>query len=188
MFVIYLLNNSSWYVNCKQKGIFFSPTQNFVTGQYHNFETVVSNKIVWCTVRLEETYKCQNLTVALERDRAIFQENFFNVTCHQAFNEEECIQLLDSDKANIMTLDAGEVFVAGRHNSLIPLMQEAYEGGFNFYYAVAVVKKGSIPEVASLRELRGKKACFSGVGSQAGWTIPIYTVSFLCFIKFLIRF
>lgn len=118
----------------------------------------------------------------MERDRAIFKEIFFNVSCHQAFNEEECIQLLDSDKANIMTLDAGEVFVAGRHNSLIPIMQEAYEGGFNFYYAVAVVKKGSLPDVASLRELKGKKACFSGVGSQAGWTIPIYTVSQYIFL------
>lgn len=76
-----------------------------------------------------------------------------------------------------MSLDAGEVFSAGRFNSLIPIMQEAYEGGFTEYFAVAVVKSGTLTDVQSIRDLRGKKACFSEVGSQAGWTIPIYTVS-----------
>lgn len=76
----------------------------------------------------------------------------------------------------MMSLDAGEVFIAGRYNSLIPIMQEAFDGGFTNYYAVAVVKQGTIPEVTSIRDLRGKKACFSEVGSQAGWTIPVYTV------------
>lgn len=79
----------------------------------------------------------------------------------------------------MMSLDAGEVFIAGRYNSLIPIMQEAFDGGFTNYYAVAVVKQGTIPEVTSIRDLRGKKACFSEVGSQAGWTIPIYTVRLL---------
>lgn len=83
----------------------------------------------------------------------------------------------------MMSLDAGEVFVAGRYNSLIPIMQEAFEGGFTNYYAVAVVKQGTIPEVTSIRELRGKKACFSEVGSQAGWTIPVYTVCILFYLE-----
>lgn len=77
----------------------------------------------------------------------------------------------------MMSLDAGEVFVAGRYNSLIPIMQEAFDGGFSNYYAVAVVKKDTLSDVTTIRDLRGKKACFSEVGSQAGWTIPIHTVS-----------
>lgn len=39
---------------------------------------------------------------------------------------------------------------------------------------MAVVKKDSLPDVRSIRDLRGKKACFSHVGSLAGWTIPIH--------------
>jgi ABC-type phosphate/phosphonate transport system substrate-binding protein len=50
-------------------------------------------------------------------------------------------------------------------------------GAMKNYYAVAVVKKGSLPEVRTLKDLRGKKACFAGVGTQAGWVIPIDTVS-----------
>lgn len=84
-----------------------------------------------------------------------------------------------------MSLDAGNVFIAGRYHSLIPIMQESFEGGFVNYYAVAVVKVGTLPDVSSIRQLRGKKACFPDVGSQAGWTIPVHTVKSLKFVKFL---
>lgn len=115
--------------------------------------------------------------MALERDRSLFEDDFFNLVCKQGFNAEECVQWIDRGEADVTTLDAGEVFNAGRFHSLVPLMQEAFEGGFKNYYAVAVVKKDSIPEVNSLYQLRGRKACFAGVGSQAGWTIPIHMVS-----------
>lgn len=118
-----------------------------------------------------------NLTMALERDKALFDDLYFNFTCYQAFNTEACIQRIDAEKAHMMSLDAGQVFVAGRYHSLVPIMQEAFEGGFTNYYAVAVVKAGTLPDMTSLRDVRGKKACFSEVGSQAGWTIPIHTVT-----------
>jgi melanoma-associated antigen p97 len=35
---------------------------------------------------------------------------------------------LDNNAADILSLDAGEVFVGGRYNSLIPLMQQLFEG------------------------------------------------------------
>lgn len=134
--------------------------------------------MVWCTTSEAEQFKCRNFTVAIERDRALFENAYLNVTCHRAFDVEECIQLIDSEKAHMMSLDAGNVFVAGRYHSLIPIMQESFDGGFIKYYAVAVIKRETLRDVRSIRDLRGKKACFSEVGSQAGWTIPIHTVSF----------
>lgn len=80
-------------------------------------------QITWCTVTLEEQYKCQNLTKALERDRALFKEDFLTLKCLQGFNKQDCMTLLDSEKAHFVTLDAGDVFIAGRYNSLIPIMQ-----------------------------------------------------------------
>lgn len=132
---------------------------------------------MWCTTTEAEQNKCRNFTAALERDYALFEENYVNVTCYQAFTTDECIQLIDSERCHMMSLDAGNVFMAGRYNSLIPIMQESFDGGFVNYYAVAVVKKDTLPDVTSIRDLRGKKACFSEVGSQAGWTIPIHAVS-----------
>lgn len=93
------------------------------------------------------------------------------------------MQFLDEGKATLTTLDAGEVFVGGRYNSLVPIAQEVLENGAQFYYSVAVVKKDTLPNVRSLFDLRGTKACFANVETFAGWVIPIYTVIFLfnCF-------
>lgn len=115
--------------------------------------------------------------------------------------------MLDNNAADILSLDAGEVFVGGRYNSLIPLMQHLFEGnvfiniflvmhllqillctfifkclfysdGSTEYYAVALIKKNTLKDVYNLGHLNGKKACFAGVGTQAGWNIPINTVRF----------
>lgn len=85
--------------------------------------------------------------------------------------------LLDEEKATLTSMDAGEVFIGGRFHSLVPIAQELNEGGFNHYFAVAVVKRKSLSDVSSLRDLRGKRACFANVGTIAGWIIPVYTVS-----------
>ncbi|KRT83633.1 hypothetical protein AMK59_4766, partial [Oryctes borbonicus] len=44
------------------------------------------------------------------------------------------------------------------------------------YYSIALVKRNSLRDVSSLHDLRGKKACFAGVGTMAGWVIPLYTL------------
>jgi melanoma-associated antigen p97 len=131
----------------------------------------------WCTISEEEQYKCQNFSRVVERDKGVFDDDYLDLQCIQDVNTDNCISNIDQGKANIMSLDAGEVFVAGRYFSLVPIMQEALEDGLTNYYAVAVIKKDTLPDVHHIRDLRGKKACFSYVGSQAGWNIPMYTVS-----------
>lgn len=95
----------------------------------------------------------------------------------KAFNKDECMNLLDEEKVTITSLDAGQVFVGGRYHSLVPILQEVGIGGLRVHYAVAVIKKDALKDVYNLRHLRGKKACFAGVGTMAGWVVPIYTVS-----------
>lgn len=124
-----------------------------------------------------EQNKCNVFSRAVDREIASFGYNYISVHCKQAFNKEECMAMLDHEDAQITTLDPGEVFIAGRYHSLIPIMQEIYESGVNYQYAVAVIKRGSLPDVQSLYHLRGRKACFAGVGTLAGWVIPINTVS-----------
>lgn len=149
----------------------------YYPGQYYEVRTEHLDRLIWCTTSKAELYKCGNFTVALERDRALFDEHFLNVSCVLARDSEECVLRIDRETAHMTSLDAGGVFSAGRFNSLVPIMQESFEGGFTNYYAVAVVKKGTLPDVSSIRHLRGKKACFAEVGSHAGWTIPIDRVS-----------
>lgn len=127
-----------------------------------------------------------NFTNSLIRDRAIFDDDFLNLKCVKGYDTDECIKMIDREKAHIMSLDAGEVFVAGRYFSLIPFMQETLEGGLSNYYAVAVIKKDTLRDVDHIRGLKNKKACFAYVGSQAGWNIPIHTVSLKAFYIFII--
>jgi melanoma-associated antigen p97 len=94
----------------------------------------------------------------------------------QASNKDECMSLLDQGEATVTTLDAGQIFIGGRYNSLVPIAQEVLPDNMLDYYAVAVVKKETLPDVRSLFDLRGTRACFAGVETIAGWVVPIYTV------------
>lgn len=66
---------------------------------------------------------------------------------------------------------------------------QSYGSGETNYFSVAAIKRGSLPDVRRLEDLKGRKACFAGVGTLAGWAIPIHTVrttitflfSFLCY-------
>jgi melanoma-associated antigen p97 len=145
--------------------------------QFYSTGQNLNNTAVWCTVSEAEQNKCEAFARAVDREISSFRNYYISIKCKQAFSKEECMALLDYEKAHLTLLDAGEVFVGGRYHSLVPIMQEIYESGVNYQYAVAVVKKNSLPDVLHIRDLRGKKACFAGVGTLAGWVTPIYTVS-----------
>ncbi|KAJ1525243.1 hypothetical protein ONE63_010068 [Megalurothrips usitatus] len=133
--------------------------------------------LIWCTTSKEEQRKCMHLATKLNTtDFRDFGEYYMNLRCKQAFNKDDCMTLLDEEKAHITLVDAGEVFIGGRYHSLVPIMQERLTGGQKFYYAVAVVKRGTLLDVTHLSQLRGKRACFAGVGTQAGWVLPVYTM------------
>ncbi|XP_020296181.1 melanotransferrin [Pseudomyrmex gracilis] len=143
---------------------------------HQNHGLDLNNTFTWCTVSDAEQNKCQAFSRAVDREKVSFGLSYFSIYCKQAFNKEECMVMLDQEKAQITTLDPGEVFIAGRYHSLVPIMQEIYDNGLNIQYAVAVVKKSTLPDVQTLYDLRGKKACFAGVGTLAGWIIPINTL------------
>lgn len=143
---------------------------------YNNLDNVpdVKNKVLkWCTVGLPEYKKCQAFSDAVKHDASQFQSWFLDVKCVNGSSKEDCMFTIEEERADVTVLDPGEVFSAGRYFSLLPISQEVYAGNRNDYLAVAVVKKDSLKDVTSLKHLRGKKACFAGVGTLAGWIIPI---------------
>ncbi|KAL2804356.1 serotransferrin isoform 2 [Daubentonia madagascariensis] len=96
------------------------------------------------------------------------------LTCVKKASHLDCIKAITANEADAITLDAGWVYEAGlTPNNLKPVVAEFYgskEEPQTYYYAVAVVKKGS---GFQLNELRGKKSCHTGLGRSAGWNIPI---------------
>ena len=118
--------------------------------------------------------------------------------CKRYQSKDECLRLIDDASnfrnPNIMTVDAGEVFVGGRYHSLVPILKEVYprrDGGYgtvDFHHSVAVVKKGTMRNLETMADLRGVRACFPGVSSLAGWTMPIERWSYCCIMVMLPRF
>ncbi|XP_037068709.1 melanotransferrin-like [Pollicipes pollicipes] len=140
----------------------------FVWGQS---EALFAGHIRWCTLNVYEQEKCSDFNKTLIKESYKFGFNAFSVECVQGFDSSECMRMVDQDQADLLVLDPGLTFIAGRFHSLVPIMQEVYADGGREYYSVAVVKRDS--DIRRLSDIRGKKACFSGVGSLAGWVMPI---------------
>ncbi|KAI8423112.1 hypothetical protein MSG28_014195 [Choristoneura fumiferana] len=135
--------------------------------------------VTWCTTSIPEQAKCEKLMKIAQLDRGLFGPDYIELQCKRAFDTEECMSWVDQGEASLLALDAGEVYVAGRYHSLVPIMQELYGRGEPYQYAVAVINKGGLPHIqpgAGLYGLRGARACFPGVGSLAGWVMPIHTL------------
>ncbi|XP_013138016.1 PREDICTED: melanotransferrin [Papilio polytes] len=133
--------------------------------------------VTWCTTSDLEQEKCEKLAKAVMQDKGLFGDDYREIACKRAFDTEDCMISVDQGEATLLALDAGEVYIAGRYHSLVPIAQELYGNGEPYQYSVAVVRKGSLPSVqpsTGLHGLRGAKACFPGVGALAGWVMPVH--------------
>ncbi|OTF80557.1 Transferrin-like protein [Euroglyphus maynei] len=124
----------------------------------------------YCTINKNELNKCRDWSRAVDGDYR-FQ---FRLECIEADNKDHCMQLIETQKAHMVSAEPGEIYIAGRYHSLVPIVYEQY-GPTNQtgYYAVAVVKANSYTYIQQPKDLRNKNACFSGVGQLAGWILPI---------------
>ncbi|NXS43847.1 TRFE protein, partial [Balaeniceps rex] len=126
--------------------------------------------IRWCTISSAEEKKCNSLRDHMQQEPVAF-------SCLQKATYLDCIKAISAYEADATCLDSGHVFEAGLFPyNLKPIAAEVYNnsGGFTtYYYAVAVVKKGTD---FTINNLRGKTSCHTGLGKIAGWTIPAMTL------------
>lgn len=83
---------------------FIDPTK----AQYDFSEHLIEG-VKWSPKGIEEHYKCGNLSKAVERDRAFFDDVYLNLTCLKAFNADECIHHINANRAQITTLDVTDI-------------------------------------------------------------------------------
>ncbi|XP_070609279.1 serotransferrin [Erythrolamprus reginae] len=130
----------------------------------------------WCTISPKEQDKC----LRLKRDCFAQQQSstFPELVCVKKNDYQECIVAIKNSEADIITLDAGHILEASlTPYNLKPIIAELHSkdsgaATTTSYYAVAVVKKGT---VSSLEDLRGKTSCHTGFRKSAGWYIPVGT-------------
>ncbi|KAK5907863.1 hypothetical protein CesoFtcFv8_005668 [Champsocephalus esox] len=126
---------------------------------------VPTEKVRWCVKSEKELEKC----VALAAKAPAF-------ACSLKPDTMECIKAIAAGEADAITLDGGDIYIAGMNDfGLAPIIAEDYgtTSSDRCSYAVAVVKKGT---AFNIKELQGKKSCHSGVGESAGWNAPVGTL------------
>lgn len=172
-------NSLFWSVAAQQDPSNQQQYSPYLQQQYHHAKR---QRVSWCTVSLLERKKCLDWARAIEEVNIQYenQEPFkMNLNCIQGADKDQCMSMIDDERADMILLDPGEIGVAGRYHSLTPIMLERYgslakvEYG---HYSVAVVKKRSSPSIQTLDDLFGKRACFSGVSHMASWTLPLATL------------
>ncbi|XP_062988369.1 serotransferrin [Elgaria multicarinata webbii] len=133
-----------------------------------------TSPVRWCTRSPAEQAKCAKLQECFGSQPSA---NLPPFSCVMKSTHLDCIKAIANSEADATTLDGGHIFDAGLNPyNLKPIMAEVYhtdQGDHTSYYAVAVVKKGT---VSSLADLKGKKFCSTGIGRSAGWVIPVGTL------------
>lgn len=72
----------------------------------------------WCTVTDSEQDKCEDLAYAMQRHNRRTGSTFFTMRleCVQANGRDKCMELIREQDADLIALDAGLVYAAGRVN------------------------------------------------------------------------
>ncbi|XP_005406866.1 PREDICTED: serotransferrin [Chinchilla lanigera] len=131
---------------------------------------VPEKTVRWCAVLDHEASKCASFRDSMKK----VLPDGPRVICVKKNSHLDCIKSIAANEADAVTVDGGLVHEAGlAPKNLKPIVAEFYgsqENPQTFYFAVAVVKKGTDFQ---LNQLQGKKSCHTGLGRSAGWNIPI---------------
>nr|XP_046165890.1 saxiphilin-like isoform X1 [Oncorhynchus gorbuscha] len=126
-------------------------------------------KMRWCTVSEQEQKKCAELAkalVAVLPPAAVAA--FARLSCVLAYSTTDCINKIRANRADIVTLDAGEVYTAVKQFGLTAIAKEIYSDG-GCILSVAVVRNRTL----DVRSLRGQRSCHTGARWTAGWSLPL---------------
>ncbi|XP_069475923.1 serotransferrin-2-like [Ambystoma mexicanum] len=126
-------------------------------------------KFRWCTLSDLEQRKCSDLSRSLLAVLpAAVVNSFARVSCIRAQSTHDCINKIQANKADAVSLDAGDVFTAVKLYDLVVVAKEVYEEG-SCVFAVAVARKATL----TIRSLRGVRSCHNGAKWTSGWNIPL---------------
>ncbi|VEL36795.1 unnamed protein product [Protopolystoma xenopodis] len=122
----------------------------------------------WCTIDQWEMEKCQKMANAFGA-KGIQPD----LKCIQSQSTTDCMRLIHSGYVDMVSVDAGDLYTAGKFYDLVPIVAETYGIG-PFYYAVAIAKKAD-PRIL-ISNWKFARTCHSGVGKATGWIIPLNVI------------
>ncbi|XP_064630505.1 melanotransferrin-like [Lineus longissimus] len=148
-------------------------------------------EVRFCVINDAELKKCEAMKKAVAAEA--WAKDKYEVVCISGpaiTDKFKCMELIEFQDADVMTVDSGELVLAGRRFRLVPIVGEQY-GTKSDYYSVVVLKATDILMTADytgrqyerLQDLQGKRVCSPGMGTAAGWVLPISKMFEQGFIK-----
>lgn len=109
------------------------------------------------------------------------------IECVKARDRMECLEKVKDRKADFMIVDPEDMYVAYRMQnedfSVFSEIRTLDEPSSEFRYeGIMLVRKGS--DVHSMKDLSGKKACYTGYGRNVGFKIPLTKLTKAGIIKY----
>ncbi|KAH9500931.1 hypothetical protein Btru_069230 [Bulinus truncatus] len=125
-----------------------------------------SESIRWCVTSMAEKLKCEDLIMAFKA-----KELQPEMDCLYGGNTTMCMEMIWRGDADLINLDAGDVYIAGRRYGLIPIAAEDYGDMSMKFKVVAAARKTD--KYTTLFNMKGKRSCQPGIGRGDGWIIPL---------------
>lgn len=128
--------------------------------------------ITWCVKTTLENRKCQDIAKVVAKNTKLSPH--YNISCVIGTDIIDIMDRTRKGLCDVIIVDTGHLIIAGRNYMIQPIVSELY-GNIGHYYSVLAVKKSNtITANQGLVEyLKGKKVCSPGMGSAAGWILPI---------------
>lgn len=129
------------------------------------------NQMRLCVTSNPEMQKCIKMKTALEA-QLLKPE----MQCFKGQSHIHCMYAIQAGTADVAMLDASDIYTAGLHHDLVPIISEVYNLQEAEYYVVAVAREED--DNTDLTYLRGKNTCHTGINMAAGWVYPLaYLIS-----------
>jgi len=129
----------------------------------------------WCVISPYEMKKCENMIMAFAA-KSLKPE----LNCIMGDSVLDCMDKIRVGDADLITLDAADVYTAGKLYGLVPIAAEDYSGSDNTdqkydqYLAVAIARRAD--SYLTLNNMKQRRSCHSAVMSSSGWIIPVDTL------------
>jgi len=126
----------------------------------------------WCVISPYEMIKCENMIMAFAAKNLKPDLN-----CIMGDSVLDCMDKIRVGDADLITLDASDVYTAGKLYGLVPIAAEDYSGSDNTeqkydqYLAVAIARRAD--SYLTLNNMKQRRSCHSAVMSASGWIIPV---------------